>query len=120
MSDRRSEIYDRIMQNVYSIENPEMGGPCWIWKGADSGKEDRGRAGRGHSYPRMKLNGKTVAVHRVMATHVYGFIPTHMTVDHKCRNRKCVRDKHLEIVSHKENCKRRDKAKLIELKKGEV
>lgn len=100
---RRDEIIQRIMSNVNVVDG------CWLWKGATSGKPNRGRNGRGHSYPRMKLGGVTVAVHRVTATHKHGYIPSNKTVDHLCRNRLCVNPDHLEVVSHFENCKRRDK-----------
>jgi hypothetical protein len=46
----------------------------------------------------------------VMATHYFGYIPGNKQVDHKCRNRLCCNPEHLELVSQKENCRRRDKA----------
>lgn len=98
--DRRSEIWARIIANVTVTEGP-LDTPCWIWNGTHSGD------GRGGGYPRMKLGGQTVAVHRVAATHVYGFIPGKKQLDHRCRNRMCVNPGHTEIVSHKLNQKRR-------------
>jgi hypothetical protein len=59
----------------------------------------------------MSLNGQTVAVHKVMFTHEHGFIPGKKQIDHKCRNRLCCSPSHLEMVSHRENQKRRAKAK---------
>ncbi len=59
----------------------------------------------------MKLGGQTVAVHRVAATHVYGFVPGKKQLDHLCRNRMCVNPHHMEIVSHKVNQERRDMAR---------
>jgi hypothetical protein len=75
---------------------------CWIWDGPCSGN------GRGGGYPRMNLNGQTVAVHRVMWTNVHGYIPSKKQIDHKCKNRMCVNPDHLEMVTHKENQRRRD------------
>lgn len=109
--DRRWDIYERIAKNTVWCSDNDMDSSCWIWKGAHSGKPGRGKEGRGHSYPRMKLNSRTVAVHIVMAVHQFGYIPTGMTVDHKCKNRMCVNPEHLEVVTHRENCKRRDKRK---------
>jgi hypothetical protein len=67
----------------------------------------------------MSLDGQTVAVHKVAWTNEHGFIPGKKTLDHACRNRRCVRwDKdeadrtHLEMVTHKENCRRRDRARM--------
>ena len=75
---------------------------CWEWQGTDSG------TGRGGGYGRMSLDGATVAVHRVMYTLFHGYIPGKKEVDHTCRNRICSNPKHLELVTHKQNCKRRD------------
>lgn len=72
--------------------------PCHIWLGADSGKQ---------KYGRMTLNGQTVATHIVVYTHYYGYIPTTKQIDHLCNNRLCCNPAHLEMVTHKENQKRR-------------
>lgn len=97
-SDRRIKILTKIMSRVTVDE--ECG--CWIWQGPTSGN------GRGGGYGRMCLDGQTVAVHRVMATLFMGYIPGKKQVDHTCRNRLCVNPDHLEIVTHKENQRRRD------------
>lgn len=97
---RRTLILDKILQRVEVDE--ETG--CWNWTGPTSG------GGRGGGYPRMCLDGQTVAVHRVIFTHFYGFIPGKKQIDHTCRNRLCVNPEHLEIVTHKENQRRRDLA----------
>lgn len=54
---------------------------CWNWQGPTSG------SGRGGGYGRMSLNGRTVA--------------------HKCANRLCCNPDHLELVTHRENQRRR-------------
>lgn len=71
---------------------------------ADSGK------GHGGGYPRMKLNNRTVAVHKVSFVNEHGYVPGNKQIDHTCRNRRCVNPDHLEMVSHAENQKRRRKA----------
>ena len=103
--DRREDILARILGNVTETPGP-MATPCWIWNGTHSGAN-----GRGRGYPRMKIGGQTVAVHRVIATHFYGYIPGNKQVDHRCRNRMCVNPGHLEIVTHLQNQKRRDRAR---------
>lgn len=77
---------------------------CWIWQGPTSGD------GRGGGYARMSLDGQTVCVHRVTYTHHHGYIPSKKQIDHTCRNRLCVNPRHLEMVTHKENQRRRDEA----------
>lgn len=98
---RRRDIDRRIAERV--AIDPETG--CHVWTGPTSGD------GRGGGYPRMSLDGVTVAVHRVVAVNAWGFIPPRKQIDHTCRNRRCVNLAHLEMVTHRENQRRRDRAK---------
>lgn len=100
MSDRRLNVYARILKRCTETETG-----CWEWQGPTSGN------GRGGGYPRMCLDGQTVAVHRVMYTHVHGYVPGKKQIDHTCRNRLCCNPDHLEMVTHIENQKRRAKAR---------
>lgn len=75
--------------------------PCHEWMGPDSGD------GRGGGYPRMHLDGQTVAVHIVMFTNKHGYVPRKKQVDHICCNRLCVNEDHLQMVTHKRNQKLR-------------
>jgi len=59
----------------------------------------------------MSLNGQTVAVHIVSFVNKNGFVPGKKQIDHLCNNRMCVNPDHLEMVSHKENQRRRDARK---------
>lgn len=104
MMSRREQIREKIMARV--VVDPVTG--CWIWQGPTSGNK-----GRGKNYPRMSLGSQTVAVHLVMWTNEHGYIPGKKQLDHKCRNRLCVNPdpEHTELVTHKENQKRRDQAR---------
>lgn len=75
--------------------------PCHIWTGSHSGD------GRGGGYPRMSLDGQTVAVHIVAFTNKNGFVPGKKQIDHMCNNRLCVNEDHLQMVTHKKNQKLR-------------
>jgi len=97
-SERSNKVITKVLANIHIDENQ-----CWVWNGPDSGN------GRGGGYPRMSLDGQTVAVHRVTYTHVNGYIPGKKQIDHTCRNRMCVNPNHLEMVTHKENQRRRDR-----------
>ncbi len=50
-------------------------------------------------------HGGTTA-HRAAWTHVNGQIPDGMTVDHVCKNRRCVNVNHLRLLSNFENGRR--------------
>ena len=104
---RRIDLYTRITKNVKHEHRGfllnKTPSECWIWQGADSGKG----TGAGRGYGRISINGQNVGVHRVMFTHVYGFIPYNKHVDHLCNNRMCCNPDHLELVTPKENQKRR-------------
>ncbi len=106
MNGRRAQILDRIMASV-AVTDAGHDTPCWLWTLSDSG------GGRGGGYPRMKLNDRTVAVHKVSFVNAHGYVPGNKQIDHKCRNRMCVNPDHLEMVSHRENQKRRDAARRI-------
>jgi len=98
---RRTTIKNRIAKNFVCTQVSELSTPCHIWMGSTSGN------GRGGGYPRMSLNGQTVAVHIVVWTNEHGYIPGKKQIDHLCENRLCVNVEHLEMVSHIENQKRK-------------
>lgn len=69
---------------------------CWHWIG---GKNKNG-------YGQFQIGGyksRTVNVHRFAYELQFGVIPTGKEIDHKCRNRACVKPSHLRAISHKEN-----------------
>ncbi len=78
---------------------------CWLWAGADSG------SGRGGEYGRVSIDGKTTAVHIYLYTRLFGPIKgKRKYLDHTCRARNCCNPEHLEQVTHRMNCARRDAA----------
>lgn len=100
MSVRRALIIAKISKRLRI--DPETG--CHLWTGPDSGKK-----GRGRGYPRMSLDGQTVAVHLVVYTHYHGYIPSKKQVDHVCKQRRCCNPDHLELVTHRQNQRRKKK-----------
>ena len=94
---RRDRILIKVLRRVK--RDPETG--CWLWTGPTSG------GGRGGGYGRMCIDGATMAVHRVMYILFHGPIPPKKQVDQKCRNRLCCNPTHLELVTHRENQRRK-------------
>jgi len=96
---RREMIRERLLSQVrYTNQG------CREWTGSTSGD------GRGGGYGRVSIDGATMAVHRVWWSNENGIIPHRKQIDHKCGNRLCFADDHLELVTHRENQRRRVKA----------
>jgi len=96
-------IYERVEVQDLGFVQSGQPSPCHIWTGPDSGD------GKGGGYGRMSLNSQTVAVHLVVYTHYYGYIPGKKQIDHLCNNRRCCNPVHLEMVTHLTNQRRRAK-----------
>jgi hypothetical protein len=63
-----------------------------------------------HGYAQVGWNennlSRVTTAHRAAWTLVNGQIPDGMTVDHLCKNRRCVRLEHLRVLSNYENARR--------------
>lgn len=57
-------------------------------------------------YGQFSWKGKLVNAHKFSYELINSKVPDGMTLDHLCRNRKCVNPKHLEIVTRTENVMR--------------
>lgn len=67
---------------------------CWLWTGSDNG----------NGYGTFSwASGDVRKAHRVSYEFLKGKIPDGLTLDHICRNRRCVNPDHLDPVSHREN-----------------
>jgi hypothetical protein len=100
---RRDALTAKVLARCV-LEPGPMPTPCRLWTGPTSGSE-----GRGAGYGRMSVDGGTMAPHIVMWVIRNGPIPPRKQLDHVCRNRLCV--DHTELVTHKQNQKRRDAAR---------
>lgn len=88
--------WEKISKRIIIPENITA---CWTWVGQ--------RAGSGvHEYGRAQINGKSVAIHRVVYEIFVGKIPPKMVIDHLCRNHLCVNPSHLEAVTSRDNTMR--------------
>lgn len=64
---------------------------CWEWQACLNSK--------GYGCFSFGGKGKNVLAHRWAWEQAHGPIPAEMTIDHRCRNRRCVRPSHLRVVS---------------------
>ena len=81
---------------------------CWNWLGSlfSSG------------YGQFKLtHTKNVRAHKFAYEVNRGKVPEGLTLDHLCRNRKCVNPNHLEPVTQKENLMRGNSIQAMNSKK---
>lgn len=72
---------------------------CWLWQG------EKHRLGYGIFPNNGKRSGNAYA-HIYAYELFFGKIPGGLEIDHKCRNRACVKPWHLEAVTHKVNMER--------------
>lgn len=72
---------------------------CWLWIGATN-NQDYGQINLGAPVYRLIL------AHRASWEIHHGPILDGLTIDHRCRNRKCVNPDHLEPVTHTVNVER--------------
>jgi hypothetical protein len=66
---------------------------CWIWHGTL----------RTYGYGAFKINGRSIAAHRITYMLRNGHIPEDLELDHLCRVPACVNPAHLEAVTHRTN-----------------
>lgn len=89
---RRHRPLLTAQQRFWSKVHPDRFG-CLVWQSTKSID----------GYGRFRLDGVYMMAHRIAWQWKYGFIPQGLTVDHLCRNRACVKVKHLELVTNREN-----------------
>lgn len=89
-------FWKKVNKNGPTPEHDPSLGPCWNWTAATNG----------HGYGRFWVDGRLVQAHRyalgLTAKHTEGSPEP----DHLCRNRACVRPKHLEVVTRRTNLRR--------------
>lgn len=92
---KRLSDWDRFWSQVVESDEPSPNGThgCWLWTG------NIGAAG----YGRISLSGRKQYAHRVAYRWVVGAIRRDLTIDHTCRNHRCVNPQHLEAVTRREN-----------------
>jgi hypothetical protein len=94
---------DRFKRNVKIDEKTG----CWNWYGAGSGKSYDRESGTG-GYGQLRIHGESWMAHRWSYSQKHKIkLTSEDTLDHLCRNTRCVNPDHLEKVSLTENVKRK-------------
>jgi hypothetical protein len=83
----------RILFDEVPCPNPELDGPCHIFKGSKNKK----------GYGQVSFGKKMVRVHRYVWERDLGPIHEGAMIDHQCRNRACCNVQHLRVVTAKVN-----------------
>jgi HNH endonuclease len=73
---------------------PELG-PCWIWMRCTNGNNG--------GYGLFSIGYQDIYAHRYSYEQHRGKIPYRLTLDHICRNTRCVNPKHLRVMTQREN-----------------
>ena len=81
----------RIMDRLWARVRQD--GECWLWQGKLSN----------HGYGLLSIKSKYVNVHRWLYQRVRGPLPAALTLDHLCRNPRCISPAHLEPVALRVN-----------------
>jgi hypothetical protein len=105
-----SEYYDRKTprdhkERIRSKVSIDENG-CWVWNGKYFNKWGYARMITGS---RRDGTRSIQYVHRVSYEAFVGKIPIGLSIDHLCKNTKCLNPSHLEPVTTKENNRRKRK-----------
>lgn len=99
-------LEERFWGSVARGSNDE----CWPWNGSLN-TNGYGVINAGGT------RGRTLMAHRVAYELIHGPIPAEMTLDHLCRNRRCVNPLHLEPVTSAVNILRSESPAALNARK---
>lgn len=85
-----------VLNKFFSLFSFNESGGCWVWNGSFGG------SGYGNFYDPFHKK-RTTTAHRYSYELLKGPIDEGLTIDHLCRNKKCINPEHLEQVSIREN-----------------
>lgn len=98
----KPEDYQRFWTKVEIVDTN-----CWEWLGSCAG----------NGYGQVYMSNKHWKTHRLSYLFYYGYLDSELTIDHLCRNKKCVNPTHLELVTQRINNLRSDNITAINSRK---
>lgn len=93
----RSRSLTSIRERFWDKVDLRADDECWNWNAATA---------RGYGRFWLATTQRMMLAHRLAYEWLVGPIPEGLTLDHLCRNRRCVNPAHLEPVTGQENTKR--------------
>ena len=97
-----------MIDKLLEYAEPEPNTGCWLWTGGTT------NSGYGSLWVETESGRKKVGAHRIAYQCVYGSIPPKMTIDHRCKIKRCVNPSHLRLLSHRENILLADRGVISE------
>ena len=82
----------QVLERFISMINSDKETGCWNWLGVTS-----------DGYGDFGFNNNYQKAHRFSYAYFRGEFPKDLSIDHKCRNRKCVNPDHLTPMPIREN-----------------
>jgi hypothetical protein len=93
---RRVDLLPLTQRWCNMVQLPITNESCWFWAGRHSPRD----------YGIFRVERRNCFAHRFGYELFRGLIPVGLTIDHLCRNRRCVNPWHLEPVTLQENIRR--------------
>jgi hypothetical protein len=106
---RHCDHYSKTTEARFWASVKKMPNGCWEWQGYVD-PAGYGQIFLGKNIPHISVNE---FVHRYAYELLKGPIPEGLTIDHLCRNRRCVCPDHLEAVTFHENLFRGDNIAVV-------
>lgn len=92
-----------ISTDDYTVTEMGYNTPCWIWNHCLGNEMGHGK---------VTIRRRKMWAHRAYWIEKNGQVPQGLELDHLCRNPSCVRPDHLEPVTHQENLRRGNGARM--------
>lgn len=96
MSDWQDQLDEETVARFWEKIYVDPTTDCYVWTGA----LDK------YGYGAVKIAGGARKAHRVCYVIVHGRLADDMTLDHLCREHRCVNPSHMELVTLQENGRR--------------